>query len=103
MAAATLRFKRHTPYADRIRDYRLFVDKEQVGTLANGATLELAVAPGDHLVEARIDWCRSAPLTLSLAEGEVTTIQVTNTYGALLSLWAITFGRSTYLKLTRTG
>ena len=43
---------------------------------------------------------RSRPLTIEAAPRQKIEIEVVNNWGALLSLWAITFGKNTYLKLT---
>lgn len=81
----------------------MLVDGQTVGALKAGETLEVRVAPGQHRIEARIDWCRSRPLDLTLSDGQRVTLEVTNSYGAFLALWAVTFGMRSYLTVKVIG
>lgn len=62
--AETLRSVRvsiHRPreFASMARSYRVLVDGEEVGRLANGRTLRFEVRPGAHRLQVAIDWCSS--------------------------------------------
>jgi len=35
----------------------------------------VSVVPGEHVVRARMDWTKSAPMTVEVREGEVVTVQ----------------------------
>ncbi len=96
-----LRFVRGSGYADRLRRYNIFVNGAQVGTIARDAVLDLEVPRGPLTIEARIDWCRSQPLTIEATPDQRIEIEVLNNWGALLALWGITFGFRTYLILKR--
>jgi hypothetical protein len=100
-AAATSHLKiiRRGGYADALRSYKIFINDEQVGSIARHATLELDVPSGPLKVEARVDWGRSSPLTIEAAPNQAIEVEVSNHWGALLSLWAITFGYRSYLIL----
>ena len=63
---ATVTFTRGHHYPDRLRAYKVLVDGEVVGRLRAGQTIEVDVQPGLHVVQARIDWCRSAPLEVNV-------------------------------------
>jgi hypothetical protein len=56
-------------WVDRLRSYRVFIDGVRVGDIQRGGTRTFEVAPGDHQVELRIDWCRSRPLDVHLDPG----------------------------------
>jgi hypothetical protein len=100
-AAATCHLKiiRRGGYADALRSYKIFVNDEPVGSIARNATLELDVPSGPLKVEARVDWGRSRPLTIEAAPNQTIEVEVSNNWGAFLSLWAITFGYRSYLIL----
>ncbi|HEX5213138.1 MAG TPA: hypothetical protein VFW22_15545 [Pseudolabrys sp.] len=95
----TLRFIRGTQFADRLRSYKIFVNGQQVGMLAHNSLFEVQAPSGPLTVQARIDWGKSKPLTVEAAAGRRIDIEVSNNWGALLALWAATFGAGSYLKL----
>ncbi len=52
-----------------LRRYKIFINGAQAGTIAHDSVLDLEVPGGHH--QARIDWCRSQPLTIEAApDGE---------------------------------
>jgi hypothetical protein len=60
---AVLRVRRElSPWQDRARKYKVLVDDEHVGSVANGDTFEVAVAPGPHTLRLKIDWKGSREL-----------------------------------------
>ena len=80
---ATLILRRGGGYADRMRAYRILIDGADAGEVR------------------RNDRAGSKPMQLTLGDGEVAEIEVSNTHGAILAVWAITFGMNNYLTLTR--
>ena len=95
----TIRFVRPSAYADVLRSYQIFIDGKNVGALGRNDALEVKAPAGSLTIEARLDWGRSEPLTITAAPNRKIEIEVTNNWGALLSIWAVTFGKNTYLKL----
>jgi hypothetical protein len=81
------------------RSYKLFINGRQVGSIARNAVLDLEAPSGPLTIDARIDWGRSRPLRIDAAPKQKIEIEVSNHWGALLSLWAITFGFRSYLVL----
>ena len=70
-----------------------------VGSIARDSVLDLEVPSGSLTIEARIDWGRSRSLTIEAMPGKRFDIEVSNHWGALCALWAITFGYRSYLTL----
>ncbi|MDE5444453.1 hypothetical protein GWG65_23995 [Bradyrhizobium sp. CSA207] len=99
--ACTIRFVRPSQYADWLRSYELRVNGTSVGKLARNDALEITVPAGACTIEASIDWGRSHPLIVRTAPGETVEIEVKNRWGAWAALWAISFGRNSYLVLTK--
>ena len=68
---ASLTVRRDKGYADKFRKYRVLLDGVEIGQLAEGAVLRRDIGDGPHVVEARIDWCGSQPLTFNSQAGEL--------------------------------
>jgi hypothetical protein len=98
-ATCKLRIIRHGGFADSLRSYKIIVNGSQVGTIAKNSVLDIEVPDGPLRIEARIDWGRSRPLLIEAAPDQRIEIEVSNHWGALLALWAITFGFDRYLIL----
>jgi hypothetical protein len=100
--ACQVRFVRHSQSVDMFRSYELFINRVRIGSIARGASLEVEVPSGSLTIEGRIDWARSRPLTIEAAPNQKIEIEVSNHWGAMLGLWAITFGFRSYLELKQT-
>lgn len=82
---ATIRIKRTSEYNNRIRDYKIFVDGQQVGTIANGETKDFPATVGQHIVTAKIDWCSSPNISIELKENQTSNLKVGGfKYGQIL-------------------
>jgi hypothetical protein len=97
----TIRLVRPPRFADRIRSYQILLNGKIAGSIDNDSALEIAAPAGAITIEAEIDWARSRPLTINTVPRERIEIEVRNRWGALLSLWAIAFGKNSYLLLTQ--
>lgn len=75
---ATIILQRPIELINGMRTYRIFVDGQRVGRIRSGGTLELHLEPGEHEVIAKIDWCRSRPYKLHLAEGGARKLRVSS-------------------------
>jgi proline racemase len=96
----TIRVVRPSQFADMIRSYQILLNGKDAGTISRNGVLEIAVPAGPITIEATIDWGRSRPLAINTVPGQLIEIEVSNHWGALLALWAITFGKNSYLLLT---
>lgn len=56
---------------DIFRSYAVIVDGEKVGRIRRGKRLEIPIAPGDHEIFLKIDWCQSSVITFTVREGNV--------------------------------
>ena len=95
----TIKIVRSSQYADMLRSYRIMLNGETVGSIARDSVLEIVAPAGKATIEARIDWGRSQPLTIDARPDETIEIEVSNPWGSALAIWAITFGRNSYLAL----
>jgi hypothetical protein len=73
---ATIRIKRTSEYNNRLRDFKIFIDGKQVGTIANGETIDFPSTVGNHFVTAKIDWCSSPEISIDVKENLTNTLKV---------------------------
>jgi hypothetical protein len=97
----TIRVIRPSLLADRIRSYLILLNGKVAGSIGNNSTVEIAAPAGAITIEAKIDWGRSNALTINTVPGQTIEVEVRNYWGPLLALWAITFGKNSYLRLTQ--
>ena len=82
---ATIRIKRTSEYNNRMRDYIIFIDGQQIGTIANGETKDFPSTVGQHIVTAKIDWCSSPDISIDLKENQTKNLKVGGfKYGQIL-------------------
>ncbi|MEJ2434961.1 MAG: hypothetical protein P8Y53_18050, partial [Pseudolabrys sp.] len=92
---------RRSSYVDGNRPYEIFVNSAHVGSISPATLVDFAVPCGELLLEARIDWGGSHPLTIEASPGHRAEIEVSNNWGRTFSHWAMTFHPRGYLTLTQ--
>lgn len=55
---------------------RLFIDGQKLMDLADGETKSADLVAGDHILYAKIDWCRSRDLSFSIHPGEEQQVEL---------------------------
>jgi hypothetical protein len=98
-APCQLRIIRHSGFADFLRSYKIIINGSEVGSIARNSVLNIEVPSGPLRIEAQVDWGRSRPLLMEATPNQKIEIEVSNHWGALLAIWAITFGYRSYLAL----
>ena len=56
-----LTIQRDSGYADSLRAYKMILDGEEIGMVKSGESKSFPVSPGEHAIQAKIDWCSSSP------------------------------------------
>lgn len=72
----TIQITRPGEWQNRIRKYKVYIDKEHVGTLANGETKDFFVSEGAHTVQVKMSWYGSAPYHCNLNEEDIRYLKV---------------------------
>jgi hypothetical protein len=67
---ATIIIRRSSEWMNRARSFKVLIDGNETGRIANGGTEEYRVEPGKHKVYCKIDWCSSREYEMELKEGE---------------------------------
>lgn len=96
--------RRTTSYADRLRAYKVKVDREVVGSVRARESITVPVSPGRHSLVLRIDWCGSETIDFEIQPGENVCFECGSNLAGwrqLLTLFYITFRTRQYLWLRR--
>ena len=70
MYPARITLSRATTIADSARNYKVLIDNRDVGKIETGKTIEIPMAPGNHTIVLKIDWCGSNRIPFSINPGE---------------------------------
>lgn len=68
--AVQITVSRTASYADRLRDYKIVVDDNVLGTVGAGESAVVHVSEGEHIIEMTIDWCRSNRVAFHATAGQ---------------------------------
>jgi hypothetical protein len=70
---AYIRVRRPTAWAARLREYQIWVDGQKWGGVRDNHEIVIEVAPGHHLILAKLDWLTSERQFVDLEAGETVT------------------------------
>ena len=73
---AKLIIKRANEYGNAARKYGLYIDDQKAGTISNNNTESYDLAAGTHTLYAKIDWCYSQVLSVTVSEGETKYVRL---------------------------
>jgi hypothetical protein len=91
-------------FANRRRNYRLFIDGKEVGSIKSDSSEEFEVEAGTHTVQCKINWCYSPDFKVDVLEGKNSYIRVASGmkfYPPLLILMFIGVFFPVYFKLAK--
>lgn len=98
----TITISRDSGYADRLRDYRVLVDRIEEAGIGNGETKTLEVSPGEHELLLKIDWCRSNAVRFEISEDQTVKFSCGSSLRRSrpgLAIYYVLFARNQYLWL----
>ncbi len=97
-----LRLSRESGRTDRYRDYRVVLDGIEIGRISDGQAESFKIAPGQHTLVLKIDWCRSNRLVVDIAASETWTVSCGSSIQgdrAILAVFYVFFAWHKYLWL----
>jgi hypothetical protein len=100
----TLTIRRDKGWADKIRRYHIYLDNVAIGQIGEGEEISQQISAGRHVVDARVDWCRSQSLHFE-AQSEDTVVLVQSNlrrWRIFFTLFYVLFNRENYLTLELT-
>ena len=87
---STLRIRRVDEFADYFRAYSILLDGTKLGNLKHGETLEFSIAPGQHQLRMKIDWCGSNTVQfVASSDGDLLAFRARSNLKGLASLKAL--------------
>lgn len=86
-------------WQDRVRKYQILVDGKNVAELARGDEIAIPLAPGQHTVQMKIDWCTSPKLQVDCSAGQTVVLECGPNANPLVAMLYITIWKSKYLWL----
>ena len=101
-----LKIYRESEHSNKLRNYKIFIDGEFVGTIADGETLDFPISYGNHTVMASIDWCGSPDVEVTLSENEIKKMKISSFKIPIkflpmgIILFILSFILTTYFKFT---
>ncbi len=77
---------------------------EKLRKIGNAESKDFEILPGNHLLQAKIDWCSSSKIDFHISENETKCFKLSsfakgNSLALLLALYYISFGANKYLDL----
>jgi hypothetical protein len=90
-AATRIVIHRTSQYANKVRSIGIYINGQKAGTIDDGEVKEFAVSPGSSEIRAKIDWCRTRPLTLDIREGQSIDLELGSPLKGMNVLLAIVY------------
>jgi hypothetical protein len=97
-----LKITRTSQWANGARKIKILIDAADAGTVASGEAATFPLPAGTHEVSAKIDWCRTVPLTIHVASGGTVELDLdcnARGFRALSLLYLLFFAPHDYLYL----
>ena len=76
MTAALLTLHRPVEITYAARGYKIYINGVKAASVGVRETIDIPIAPGRHLIKAKIDWCASPELIIDAAPGQRVFLEV---------------------------
>ena len=96
--ASVLITREHRSWMDRARSYQILVNGSSVGEIKNDEAKEFQLEEGEHVIQAKIDWCSSPELKIRVSEEQV-KLRCGPTATPFTALLYVLWNRGNYLWL----
>ena len=85
-------------YSNKLREIKLVLDNEVLGTIKDGESKSFEINPGKHKLKATIDWAGSNEMEFEMSQNENRKFDLKGTKPFLAIYYSI-FARKKYLIL----
>jgi hypothetical protein len=96
---------RTSQFANRLRAIKIFINGKNAGYIDNGKTIEFPVPAGPVELYAKIDWCKTRPVTLKLEPGHKAKFELGSRptgFRGFLALYYLIFQNQDWIYLRQT-
>jgi hypothetical protein len=84
---AKLIITRTSEFNNLTREFRIFLNGKEIGTISSGDTEEFDIPEGNHNLCAKIDWCGSENFPITLRNDETKSITISGfKFGGILMI-----------------
>jgi hypothetical protein len=83
---AHIQIRRPDAWSARLREYPIYIDDQKMGSVRNNQEIILDIAPGTHVIYAKLDWLTSERHTIMLQPGETVCFLCRWDVGALAGI-----------------
>ncbi|MGG9963129.1 hypothetical protein [Ferruginibacter sp. SUN106] len=102
-----LKITRSDESTNRMRNIKIFLDGTLLGTIKNAETKDFEITAGEHLLQAKIDWCSSPKISFSILANATKAFSMTsfaknNPLSGLALIYYTSFGAGKFLQLQET-
>jgi hypothetical protein len=87
---SVLRVQRALDSAGVLRRIVVEVDGKAAARVGHDKTVEIAVAPGEHSVRAKMDWHGSRTIQVDVPAGETVSVRVSYSFASIRKLFSRT-------------
>jgi hypothetical protein len=99
-----LQLTRSNEYVNSLRSIKIFLDGKLLGTIKNAETKDFEIPEGNHLLQAKIDWCSSNTISFTIVPGETKAFSMNsfaqnNRLGIFATIYYISLGTNKFLHL----
>jgi hypothetical protein len=96
--------RRGSTYVDRLRAYKVVVDRVAVATVRDGQSVAVPITPGRHSLRMRIDWTGSGEVEFDARPGEKVAFECGSNASERRPFFAFVYvlSRQRYFWLRRT-
>lgn len=77
MQTATIQITRGSEAFAMSRKLKVFIDETYVGDIRWNESVDFPASAGEHVLYVKMDWCRSAPTKVKVADNEIVEYEVT--------------------------
>ncbi|MEO7310790.1 MAG: hypothetical protein ABIX01_10365 [Chitinophagaceae bacterium] len=86
---AKIILSRKNDFMNRTRMFKVLIDGQEVGKIGNGKVETFEVAPGNHTIECKIDWCSSQTYEVTVGSDSIDYLQVKSGMKYFLLLYIV--------------
>lgn len=89
---------RSSEFSNKLRSIEIYLDNVNIGDIKDGESKEFEIDSGNHVLEAKIDWCSSNLVNLKINHDKTLRYNLSGR-NPFLAMFYITLGKNQYLDL----
>ncbi len=91
MGKSVINIKRDSRYAGRLRRYKVILDGQLIGDIADGQSKSFDISPGSHTLHLKVDLARSNKVRFEAAANKTIHFRCANSITGFKIIFAIVY------------